>query len=272
MSKNSPPHSFNKLRIPKFLFHNKKSFYEIENNNPNTRKFNKTCLTTPKTNYKKTFRTPYYQTTYFKDPYFLNDSNLQIQLQILREINKEDLDIESFASTSTNRTKYPVIIDNKNNKKENSDYFYKSVFKMKPIFRKFRPIVDNKFNMRYAENEEQYQALIEKEAKILKAQGKPVKKKNVSELIKFQMKDIKDRIRFMKGIMDYTYPGFVLTKIEVMEKQLNSEDTSSRFKNFLTPVSMRNLENKNRGIERKKYLYGSIGIVKSQNKLRLRKK
>ena len=143
---------------------------------------------------------------------------------------------------------------------------------MKPIFRKFRPIVDNKFNMRYAENEEQYQALIEKEAKILKAQGKPVKKKNVSELIKFQMKDIKDRIRFMKGIMDYTYPGFVLTKIEVMEKQLNSEDTSSRFKNFLTPVSMRNLENKNRGIERKKYLYGSIGIVKSQNKLRLRKK
>ena len=143
---------------------------------------------------------------------------------------------------------------------------------MKPIFRKFRPIVDNKFNMRYAENEEQYQALVEKEAKILKAQGKPVKKKNVSELIKFQMKDIKDRIRFMKGIMDYTYPGFVLTKIEVMEKQLNSEDTSSRFKNFLTPVSMRNLENKNRGIERKKYLYGSIGIVKSQNKLRLRKK
>ena len=271
MNRRTIPHSFSKLRIPKILSHNAHTFSNLDQCKHSSLKLNKNSISTPKLNIKQNFNVPYYQTTYYKDPYFLNDSNLQIQLQILREINKEDLDIESYALTSTNRTNYPFILNN-STQKENNDYFYKSVFKMKPIFRKFRPIVDNKFNMRYAENEEQYQALVEKEAKILKAQGKPVKKKNVSELIKFQMKDIKDRIRFMKGIMDYTYPGFVLTKIEVMEKQLNSEDTSSRFKNFLTPVSMRNLENKNRGIERKKYLYGSIGIVKSQNKLRLRKK
>ena len=267
MSKKSPPHSFNKLRIPKLLSHNDHTFSDLAIRRPNNTTYTYKNFSAPKTNYKKNFKTPYYQTTYYKDPYFLNDSNLQIQLQILREINKEDLDIESYALTSTNRTNYPFILDNKK-KKENYDYFYKSVFKMKPIFRKFRPVVDNKFNMRYAENEEQYQALIEKEAKILRAQGKPVKKKNVSEIINFQMKDIKDRIRFMKGIMDYTYPGFVLTKIKAIDKQLKSENLHSKYRNYLSPVSMRNLEMKNRGDERKKFLYGSIEIEKDRKKIR----
>ena len=266
MSRRTIPHSFSKLRIPKILSHNAHTFSNLDQCKHSSLKLNKNSISTPKLNIKQNFNVPYYQTTYYKDPYFLNDSNLQIQLQILREINKEDLDIESYALTSTNRTNYPFILNN-STQKENNDYFYKSVFKMKPIFRKFRPIVDNKFNMVYAENEEQYKALIEKEAKMLRAQGKPVKKKNVSEIINYQMKDIRDRIRFMKGIMDYTYPGFVLTKIKAIDKQLKSQDLHSKYSNFLSPVNIRNIEVKNRGDERKKFLYGSIEIEKGRNRV-----
>lgn len=94
---------------------------------------------------------------------------------------------------------------------------------MKPLFRKIRPIVDNKLNMRYAENEEQYKKIIEKEKKILLSQGKKVKNKNISEHINMKMDDIKKRIRFMKGVMDFSYPGFVLTKIRTIDKQLKKK-------------------------------------------------
>ena len=44
-------------------------------------------------------------------------------------------------------------------KSDINDY-YNRVFKMKPLFKKIKHVVDNKLNMRYAENEEQYKILI----------------------------------------------------------------------------------------------------------------
>lgn len=38
-----------------------------------------------------------------------------------------------------------------------------------------------------------------------------------------KMDDIKKRIRFMKGVMDFSYPGFVLTKIRTIDKQLKKK-------------------------------------------------
>ena len=32
------------------------------------------------------------------------------------------------------------------------------------------------------------------------------------------MIETKSKIKFMKGIVDYTYPGFVLSKIKIMKK------------------------------------------------------
>ena len=44
-------------------------------------------------------------------------------------------------------------------KSDINDY-YNRVFKMKPWLKKIKPVIDNKLNMRYAENEEQYKILI----------------------------------------------------------------------------------------------------------------
>ena len=102
--------------------------------------------------------------------------------------------------------------------------YYNRVFKMKPLFRKIKHVVDNKLNMRYAETEEQYKKLIEKENKVLLSQGKKIKNKNTSVYITKKVDDLKTRIRFMKGIIDFSFPGFVLTKIKAIDKKLKKEN------------------------------------------------
>lgn len=268
------PHSFYKLRIPKESpfhnnnnndsispkqFKNKKAYY------PNT--FRKT-YTIPKFSQQKNKNKCYNSATYYKDPFFLNETNLKIQLQILREINKDDFNFGDYSS-ETNRENFKIPLINHENfklcktiKNESDDYFFRRVFKMKPLFRKKKPIVDNKFNMRYAENEEQYLQIIEKEKKILKAQGKPIKKKNVSELINLQVNDIKEKIRFMKGVTDFTYPGYLLAKIKAIDKILK-QDNLNKIREFYSPATMRDKEIRKRNNDRKKFLYQCIDIKKN---------
>ena len=67
---------------------------------------------------------------------------------------------------------------------------------------------------------------MEKDKKILLSQGKKVKNKIPSDYIKIKVDDIKTRIRFMKGIIDFSFPGFVLTKIKAIEKKIKKENES----------------------------------------------
>lgn len=204
---------------------------------------------------------------YYKDPFFLNEINLNTQLNILRAIEREKLTLNKNATIDTNKETLPSLYDfklnsyYKNDLLENDDFYYKTVFKMKPLFRKIRPIVDNKLNMRYAENEEQYRNIIEKEKKILLSQGKRVKNKNVSEHINIKMNEIKKRIRFMKGVMDFTYPGFVLTKIRAIDRQLKREDDiHNKLHEYHCPVEVRNLSKTKRNNDRRKYLFECFHI------------
>ena len=138
---------------------------------------------------------------------------------------------------------------------------------MKPLFKKIRPVVDNKLNMRYAENEEQYKKIIEKEQKILLAQGKKVKNKNISEHINTKMDEIKKRIRFMKGVIDFSYPGFVLTKIKSIDKKLKKENEfKHKLHEYFSPVEFRNLNKNKRNNDRKNYLCKCIEIKNKLNK------
>ncbi len=122
---------------------------------------------------------------------------------------------------------------------ESDEFYYKSVFKGRDIFKpKSKVVVDNKLNLKYAENEEQYKQMIKRENKILMQKGLPIKIKNVSPFINIKLNDAKDRLRFMKGIIDFSYPGFVLKKIKVMTKYLADEKTKSKSnkKEFFSPV------------------------------------
>ena len=221
-------------------------------------------------NFNDIGKRPFINPTYYKDPFFLNETNLKTQLEILRAIEKEKLNLNSGLTIDTNKDTLPSFHDFRSNTLnyfrdplESDDFYYKSVFKMKPLFRKIRPIVDNKLNMRYAENEEQYKKIIEKEKKILLSQGKKVKNKNISEHINMKMDDIKKRIRFMKGVMDFSYPGFVLTKIRTIDKQLKKENEfKHKLYEYHSRVDVRNYNKNKRNIDRKKYFYECINIKK----------
>jgi len=206
---------------------------------------------------------------YYKDPFFLNDFNLRNQLEILKAINNEKVDLSKNFMEENLPTIYNITHNNMFSKTHNTDIndYYNRVFKMKPLFRKIKPVVDNKLNMRYAENEEQYRKIMEKEHKILVSQGKKIKSKTPSDYIITKVDDLKTRIRFMKGIIDFSYPGFVLTKIKAIDKKLRMEnETRYKLKDFHSPVETRNIIKNKRNRDRKAYLYECFNIKTSLNK------
>ena len=251
------PNSFNNLnkRIQNNIIRFR-SYTNIHNQNEINKNFNNKIETKP-------FISPYY----YKDPFFLNETNLKTQLHILKAIENEKLKLNKANTIETENlpTLYRLNTYNYSNREnlKNDEFYYKSVFKTKPLFRRRRPIVDNKLNMRYAENEEQYKKMIEKENRILLTQGKKVKNKILSDQLDKKMDEIKNRIRFMKGIMDFSYPGFVLTKIKTIDKQLKREDElENQIHHFDSPVDLRIFNQTQRDNNRKKYLYESIKIKK----------
>ena len=268
--------------IKKLRYKNKKLSYSFNNikkaknynrfSSLNFRKKNITFI--PNESHKNNFNTiekPVISQTYYKDPFFLNEYNLRAQLQILRSIDKKKLN-NNYIAYNTDSNKETILTSNdyksttsfnyfKNDPFQSDDFYYKSVFKMKPLFRRIRPIVDNKLNMRYAENEEQYRKIIEREQKMLLAMGKKVKNKNSSDNINIKMDEIKKRIRFMKGIIDFSYPGFVLTKIKTIDKALKKENEFKHNLNkYYSPVDLRNLNKNERNNNRRKYLFDCINI------------
>jgi hypothetical protein len=260
IKKKKLPHSFNSLNIkihgknysPLRLTNYNKYLKQNESNK----------------NFNDIGKRPFINPTYYKDPFFLNETNLNTQLEILRAIEKEKLNLNNGLTIDTNKDTLPSFHDFRSNTMnyfrdplESDDFYYKSVFKMKPLFRKIRPIVDNKLNMRYAENEDQYKKIIEKEKKILLSLGKKVKNKNISEHINIKMDDIKKRIRFMKGIIDFSYPGFVLAKIKAIDKELKKQNEyKQKLHEYHSPVESRNLKKEIRNNERKDYLFECINI------------
>ena len=206
---------------------------------------------------------------YYKDPFFLNEFNLKSQLQILRAINSRKMNLNKNFMEENLPAIYNLSNTNTYYKTLNTDIndYYNRVFKIKPLFRKIKPVVDNKLNMRYAENEEQYKNIMEKDKKILLSQGKKVKNKIPSDYIKIKVDDIKTRIRFMKGIIDFSFPGFVLTKIKAIEKKIKKENESRyKSKDYHSPVEKRNIINNKRNRDRNAYLYECFNINNNINK------
>ena len=198
-----------------------------------------------------------------------NNANDNLESIKDNNFNIKNLNQEIKSYKSGNLKKFNLT-DGKNtpikvrdNDYDNDNYIYKIIFKSKPLFKSDKKIViDNKFNMKYAENEEQYKKIVEKEYEMLRAKGKKIKKKNVSPSIKLKLNEAKNRIHFMKGIIDYSYPGFILSKIKVMQKRLHDQKNDAIFKNNLSEMEIRDKEKSQRNYLRKKYLLNSITLLK----------
>ena len=87
-------------------------------------------------------------------------------------------------------------------------------------------VVDNKFNIFYAENERQFKENLIKRNNFLKLKGRPVKKMCINTLyVSDKLKDVKRKIGFLKGVTDYSFPSIILQKIKCKNKlyQLNKK-------------------------------------------------
>ena len=224
-----------------------------------------------------------FNTDYFKQPIFFNKSNIDFQLNTLnimfrpkdksQTIQSENNsrhyinnNITNLDTETTNTEILPKLtkseIIEKQKKKEEELAYYKNIFKVKALWkRKIKPL-SNVLNIRYAENEEIYEELAKKENELLRLEGKPTKKLYNSHYLKDNMNEIKNKIKFMKCVEDFIYPGFVIAKIKAIDNMIkNNENAKNNKKGIINPLHDRILQTKNRQNLRKLLLTECIDII-----------
>ncbi len=234
---------------------NKNTNHSSCNSHSNRYKNNNIFLYNNRTNYKN-------KTNNFDLPNIINKNKENNDIKIEINDNNDSKIVNNYSSVD-NISKTEIGTKKYNSYKSNDEYFYKIVFKSKRLFKlNQKLVIDNKLNMIYAENEDQYKKIIDREYKRLISEGKKVKSKNVSPSIKLKLKETKNRIQFMKGIMDYSYPGFVLSKIKFMQKKLNEHKNTTNNMNNIIGMEKRNKEKDERNEFRKEYLLKCITLFK----------
>ena len=225
---------------------------------------------------------------YFKNPQFLNDSNIQKQINILltRVNNKKNKDdnLPKLTLTENNARNYlnnikkkyvekegkeflPKIKTNRksryyiNNISNNEcktnksvDYTYKNIFPNDHLFKEKYKCFDNKLNLVYCQNESQYKFIMEKRKKL---KGANIIEEE-SEKIKERMDNIKTKVKFMKNVIDYSYPSFLLAKIQIWKRNL--DEIKGREK-LLPQDELKNLL-KNKNIKVTNYLKKNFKVYR----------
>ena len=136
-------------------------------------------------------------------------------------------------------------------------YLYKKIFyyleKKKNL--KSDSLFDNKLNIIYSENENQYKQNIIKLNEINKRIGKNKFYNLEPSQSETKLKTLKQRVDFMKRIVDYSYPNMVLTKIREQEKKAYDKNNHSIIDIVTSKVTRKNHKKFNRQI--------SLGLKKS---------
>ena len=93
-------------------------------------------------------------------------------------------------------------------------------------------VVDNKLNIFYAENENQFKENLVKRNNYFRLRGKPVKKMCINTLyVADKLRAVKRKIGFVKGITDYSFPSIILQKVKSKNKlyELNRKKKDKYF-------------------------------------------
>jgi len=220
---------------------------------------------------------------YYKNPQFLNDSNIKKQINILltnvtNNKNKEELpkiifdkndevneinEIKNkYLKTEENeilpkirihkRKRFNISnIINDNSKSSNNinksvDYTYKSIFPNDNLFKGKTKYIDNKLNLIYCQNESQYKYIMEKRKKL---KGANIIEEE-SEKINNRLNNIKTKVKFMKNVIDYSYPSFLLAKVQIWKKNMAKNKGEEK----LLPQEKQKNQIKNRNIIMTNYL------------------
>ena len=134
--------------------------------------------------------------------------------------------------------------------KNDIEYLYRSIFSKANVFKPKPRYIDNKLNLVYSENESQYNLIIERRSKLMNEKGIFLKFDEDSKKINKRVNDIKGKIKFMKNILDYSYPAFMIEKIKMRGKELQKNKSEEK----LTPFEKQKNIIKKRNILRTKYL------------------
>ena len=206
----------------------------------------------------------------YKDPSFFNKSNIDNQINSMNSIfnnvrlmsqsTKELLSTENIKRENYPNTKIYNNLKELKKKKKEDLLFYKRIFKSKHIWKSQPKKINNLLNLRYAETERIYEKEANKENDLLKSQGKSPKKFLNYPYINEQLNDIKTKIKFVKCIEDYVYPGVIITKIKSVEKMLNNDEKKRRQK-FIKPYDKRLLLCKIKENQTRLYLCEAINIT-----------
>ena len=96
------------------------------------------------------------------------------------------------------------------------------------------------------------------------AKGKKTKNKKTNNSIKLKLNEAQNKVKFMKDIIDYSYPLFVLTKIKVKQKNLRAmkKQRLKKYINYVSEKEKRLKEIKNRNEIRTQYLLKSFSFFK----------
>jgi hypothetical protein len=137
-------------------------------------------------------------------------------------------------------------------------YLYKKIFYYSDKNKNLKSdLLDNKLNIIYSENENQYKQNILKLNELYKRMGKNKYYNLEPSQSENKIKTLKYKVKFMKRIVDYTFPNMVLTKIREQKKNIIYEKKSNKINIVTSKINRNNFNRFNRQL--------SEGLIRNLN-------
>ena len=138
------------------------------------------------------------------------------------------------------------------------NYLYKKIFYYSDKNNNLKSnALDNKLNIIYSENENQYKQNIIKLNELYKKMGKNKYYNLEPSQSEIKLKSLKYRVQFMKRIVDYSFPNMVLTKIREQKKNIIYEKKSNKINIVTSKINRNNFNRFNRQL--------SEGLIRNLN-------
>ena len=181
------------------------------------------------------------------------------KLDIPNKNNKIKLEDKKYQTSRFMEMKNEMK-ESKYTKYNESEYLYKKIFCYNKEKKKRKGnYVDNKLNLFYSENEDQYNQKINKINKYLLNHGKSIKHLVAPDNTKLNKEELIKKVKFMKNIVDYIYPNMVLSKVKEENKRIYKAK-SLQLKMPLSKLILLKIKEKQESIDA--FLGKSLNLIK----------
>ena len=142
-------------------------------------------------------------------------------------------------------------------------FLFKKIFyffsKNKKKYTRDNKLINNKLNLEYAENEEQFENRLIKHNFNLLKKGEKIKYFSGPTFSEIKLNELQKKVKFIKSVTDYSYPDMVLFKVQQSEKMLKIKNKNYK---ILEPFKQKDLQNQIKQKYLKDYLNDAIVIQK----------